>query len=102
MTYNRDLQEDKGREFGHHRHRPGVSAPDAHAMLSHTSMNERACVAAGRDPALLATDLAGLSCAQRMAFRQAHHAVGAVVALARKAGQARLILTHSERFSVGG
>jgi len=42
------------------------------------------CAAAVADPALLATDLADYLVRQGVAFRDAHHAVGAVVKLAEK------------------
>ncbi len=86
MTYNRDLQEDKERLFD--------TADTARAcvrlmaaMLAHTSVNAAACAAAARDPLLLATDLADYLVRRGMAFRQAHHVVGAVVGLAEKLGK---------------
>ncbi len=86
MTYNRDLQEDKERLFD--------TADTVRAcvrlmaaMLGHTSVNAAACAAAARDPLLLATDLADYLVRKGMPFRQAHHVVGAVVALAEKSGQ---------------
>ena len=94
MTYNRDLQEDKERLFD--------TADTVRAcvrlmaaMLSHTSVNAAPCAAAARDPLLLATDLADYLVRKGMAFRQAHHVVGAVVALAEKTGRPldRLSLT---------
>ena len=54
------------------------------AMLQNISVNKTACEAAASDPALLATDLADYLVRKEMPFRQAHHAVGAVVALAEK------------------
>ena len=42
------------------------------------------CAAAVADPALLATDLADYLVLKGVAFRDAHHAVGAVVRLAEK------------------
>ncbi len=85
MTYNRDLQEDKERLFD--------TADTVRAcvrlmaaMLSNTQVNATACAAAASDPLLLATDLADYLVKKGMAFRQAHHVVGAVVALAEKSG----------------
>ena len=52
--------------------------------------------AAASDPALLATDLADYLVRKGMAFRQAHHAVGAVVALAEKVGRPLNELTFAE------
>jgi argininosuccinate lyase len=83
MTYNRDLQEDKERLFD--------SADTVRAtvrlmaaMLRNTKLNKSECLAAAGDPALLATDLADYLVRKGMPFRQAHHVVGAVVALAEK------------------
>lgn len=85
MTYNRDLQEDKERLFD--------TADTVRAcvrlmaaMLANTAVNAAACAAAARDPLLLATDLADYLVKKGMPFRQAHHVVGAVVALAEKSG----------------
>ena len=52
------------------------------AMLNSAAVNRAACEAAAADPALLATDLADYLVRKGMPFRQAHHLVGAVVALA--------------------
>jgi argininosuccinate lyase len=84
MTYNRDLQEDKERLFDTvDTIRGGVRIMAA--MLNHTRANREACAAAASDPALLATDLADYLVAKGIPFRQAHHAVGALVALAERA-----------------
>ena len=86
MTYNRDLQEDKERLFD--------TADTVRAcvrlmtaMMANTTVNVPACAAAAADPLLLATDLADYLVRKGMAFRQAHHVVGAVVALAEKSGR---------------
>jgi argininosuccinate lyase len=86
MTYNRDLQEDKERLFDT---ADTVRATTRlmTAMLRHTTVNRAACAAAASDPALLATDLADYLVRQGLPFRQAHHIVGAVVALAEKTGK---------------
>jgi len=81
MTYNRDLQEDKERLFD------TVDTVRAtvricEGMIGNTSVNRQACQAAAADPALLATDLADYLVRKGLPFRQAHHAVGALVALA--------------------
>jgi argininosuccinate lyase len=86
MTYNRDLQEDKERLFD------TVDTVRATvrivaAMLQNTKVNAAACASAASDPALLATDLADYLVRKGMPFRQAHHVVGAVVALAEKANK---------------
>jgi argininosuccinate lyase len=86
MTYNRDLQEDKQRLFD--------SADTVRAcvrlmaaMLDHTRLNPDVCRAAAGDPQLLATDLADYLVKRGVPFRHAHHAVGAVVAFAERAGK---------------
>lgn len=87
MTYNRDLQEDKERLFD--------TADTVRAcvrlmgaMLDHTTVRAEVCRAAASDPQLLATDLADYLVRKGMPFRQAHHAVGAVVGFAEQAGKA--------------
>ena len=83
MTYNRDLQEDKEPLFGSaDTIRATVRLTDA--MLRHTSVNAAACAAAAADSVLLATDLADYLVGQKVPFREAHHLVGEVVALAEK------------------
>ena len=99
MTYNRDLQEDKERLFD------TVDTVRATVrvlagMLKHTTPDEHACAAASADPALLATDLADYLVRAGLPFRQAHHAVGAVVALAEKLGKALNELSLAELRSV--
>jgi argininosuccinate lyase len=81
MTYNRDLQEDKERLFD--------TADTVRAtvrvcagMLQNTTVNLPACAAASSDPTLLATDLADYLVRKGVPFREAHHAIGAAVALA--------------------
>jgi argininosuccinate lyase len=101
MTYNRDLQEDKERLFD------SVDTVRASvrlmaAMLEHTTVNAEACAKAAGDPALLATDLADYLVRKGMAFRQAHHVVGAVVALAEKSGKGLDQLTLAELRSADG
>jgi argininosuccinate lyase len=86
MTYNRDLQEDKERLFDTADTMRACLRLMA-AMLDHTAVKPEACRAAAADPQLLATDLADYLVKKGMAFRQAHHAVGAVVALAERAGK---------------
>jgi len=86
MTYNRDLQEDKERVFDTADTVRSCVRLMA-AMLRHTSVREDVCRAAASDPQLLATDLADYLVRRGMPFREAHHRVGAVVALAEKAGK---------------
>jgi len=95
MTYNRDLQEDKERLFDTSdtvRATVRIMA----AMLQNISVNKTNCEAAASDPSLLATDLADYLVKKGMPFRQAHHAVGSVVALAEKSGKPLDQLTMAE------
>jgi argininosuccinate lyase len=84
MTYNRDLQEDKERLFDAMDTVRGTVRVVA-AMLVNISVNEEVCQAAASDSAMLATDLADYLVRKGVPFRKAHHAVGAVVALAERA-----------------
>jgi argininosuccinate lyase len=99
MTYNRDLQEDKERLFDT-ADTVRASVRLMAAMLRHTTVNKKACASAADDPALLATDLADYLVGKGMPFRQAHHAVGAVVALAEKLNKPLNALTLDEMRSV--
>jgi argininosuccinate lyase len=99
MTYNRDLQEDKERVFDS-ADAVRTSSRLMAAMLKHVTVNEKACRAAAADPALLATDLADYLVRKGKAFRQAHHAVGAAVALAEQLGKPLNALTLGELQSV--
>jgi argininosuccinate lyase len=99
MTYNRDLQEDKQRLFDTADTVRATTRLMA-AMLQNTKFNRAACEAAASDPALLATDLADYLVKKGMPFRQAHHVVGAVVALAEKTGKPLNQLTLAELQSV--
>src|SRR5688572_2513014 len=83
MTYNRDLQEDKERLFDTSDTVRAVLRLNA-GMLRETTVNKDACRTAASDPSLLATDLADYLVRKGVPFRQAHHAVGAVVATAEK------------------
>jgi argininosuccinate lyase len=95
MTYNRDLQEDKERLFDTADTVRATTRLMA-AMLNNTKVNKAACAAAASDPALLATDLADYLVKKGMPFRQAHHVVGGVVALAEKTGKRLNQLTLAE------
>ncbi len=99
MTYNRDLQEDKERLFD--------TADTLHAsleilaaMLEGVVVKAAKCRAAASDPLLLATDLADWLVKEGMPFRQAHHAVGAAVALAEKKGVPLNALTVDDLRSI--
>jgi argininosuccinate lyase len=87
MTYNRDLQEDKERLFDTADTIRGCVRLMG-AMLDHTTVQAAVCAAAAQDPQLLATDLADYLVRQGVPFREAHHAVGAVVGAAEKSGRA--------------
>jgi len=95
MTYNRDLQEDKERLFDT-ADTVRATTRILSAMLRNVKINRAACAAAASDPALLATDLADYLVKKGMPFRQAHHVVGALVALAEKAGKPLNQLTLAE------
>jgi argininosuccinate lyase len=99
MTYNRDLQEDKERLFDT-ADTVRASTRLMAAMLRNTKVNRVKCAAAASDPALLATDLADYLVRKGVPFRQAHHTVGAVVALAEKTGKPLNQLTLAELQSV--
>ena len=99
MTYNRDLQEDKERLFDT-ADTVRAAVRLCAAMLQHTKVNRAACRAAASDPALLATDLADYLVRKGLPFRQAHHAVGALVALAERLGKPLNQLTLAELRSV--
>ena len=83
MTYNRDLQEDKERLFDTAETVQATLLVMAE-MLEDIAVDEKACQRAAADPLLLATDLADWLVLHGVPFRQAHHLVGAAVALAEK------------------
>jgi argininosuccinate lyase len=99
MTYNRDLQEDKERLFDTADTVRAMTRLMA-AMFQHTKINRAACERAASDPALLATDLADYLVKKGMPFRQAHHVVGAVVAIAEKISKPLNQLTLAELQSI--
>jgi argininosuccinate lyase len=66
------------------------------AMLPHTRVNAAACRAAVGDPALLATDLADYLVRKGAPFREAHHVVGTVMALAERQQQPVNLWTLAE------
>lgn len=83
LTYNRDLQEDKP---------PVFEVFDMtldcllvlEGTLSGMQVCKQACAEAVDDPLLLATDLVDYLVLKGVPFREAHHVVGALVALAEK------------------
>lgn len=99
LTYNRDLQEDKQRLFDtveSVRTTVRIMA----AMVKNITVNRAVCRAAAQDPLLLATDLAEYLVRKGVPFRQAHHAVGAAVALAEKLAKPLNQLTVAELQSI--
>ncbi|MSU24512.1 MAG: argininosuccinate lyase [Opitutus sp.] len=83
LTYNRDLQEDKPPVFDSF-DQSALCADVLAGTLAGLTVNRERCAAAVNDPALLATDLADYLVLKGVPFRDAHHAVGAVVRLAEK------------------
>lgn len=99
MTYNRDLQEDKERLFDTMdtvRSTVRIFA----SMMPEIAVNAAHCKAAASDPLLLATDLADHLVLKGVPFREAHHIVGATVALAEKLKKPIDQLTVSELRSI--
>lgn len=85
LTYNRDLQEDKPPVFDS-LDQALICSQVLAGTVAGMKVRHGACAAAVADPALLATDLADHLVRRGVAFREAHHAVGAVVRLAEKKG----------------
>lgn len=83
LTYNRDLQEDKPQVFDSF-DQLMICLDVLAGTVGGMEFREGKCAAAVADPALLATDLADYLVERGVAFREAHHVVGALVALAEK------------------
>ena len=99
MAYNRDLQEDKERLFDSvDTIRTTVRLMSS--MLSNISVKVKSCEDAACDPGLLATDLADYLVNRKVAFREAHHIVGALVALAEKLKKPLNLLSLKDMQSV--
>ncbi len=81
LTYNRDLQEDKPPVFDSF-DQAGLCAEVLAATAAGLAFNHERCAAAVADPLLLATDLADYLVRKGVPFREAHHAVGALVRVA--------------------
>jgi len=81
LTYNRDLQEDKPPVFDSF-DQTALCADVLAGTIGGMTLRRERCAAAVADPALLATDLADYLVERGVPFREAHHAVGAVVKLA--------------------
>ncbi len=99
LTYNRDLQEDKPPVFDSF-DQTAICADVLAGTLAGMTLNREKCAAAVADPALLATDLADYLVLKGVAFRDAHHAVGAVVRLAEQKGVALNRLTTADMHGV--
>jgi argininosuccinate lyase len=83
LTYNRDLQEDKPPVFDSF-DQTALCLDVLAGVVGGLKVNAGRCAAAVGDPALLATDLAEYLVRKGVPFREAHHAVGAVVLLAEQ------------------
>ena len=83
LTYNRDLQEDKPPVFDSH-DQTALCLEVLAGTMAGLEVNRERCAAAVADASLLATDLADYLVRKGVAFREAHHAVGAVVKLAEQ------------------
>ena len=90
----------QGTAVRHGGHRARHDAADGGDVAKHDSQSRGLPNAPASDPALLATDLADYLVRKGMPFRQAHHVVGAVVALAEKSGKPLNPLTLTELQSV--
>jgi argininosuccinate lyase len=99
LTYNRDLQEDKPPVFDTF-DQCALCADVLAGTFAGMTMNREKCATAVADPALLATDLADYLVLKGVAFRDAHHAVGAVVRLAEQKGVALNRLSTADVHSV--
>jgi argininosuccinate lyase len=100
MTYNRDLQEDKEAVFDSIDQTKLVLEVYA-AMIRELEFDTRAMQQAASDPVLLATDLADYLVLHGLPFRQAHEAIGSLVAYSQKEQRALpdLSLEEFRRFS---
>lgn len=83
LTYNRDLQEDKPPVFDAF-DQTLICLDVLAGSFDGATFNEKKCAAAVADPALLATDLVDYLVVRGVAFRDAHHVIGALVGLAEK------------------
>jgi len=95
LTYNRDLQEDKPPVFDSF-DQLGIGLAVLAATIDGMEINADRCREAASDPMLLATDLADYLVERGVPFRDAHHAVGGVVAEAEKAGETLPDLTDEQ------
>jgi argininosuccinate lyase len=100
MTYNRDLQEDKEAVFDSIDQTKLVLEVYA-AMIRELEFDTGTMQHAASDPTLLATDLADYLVLRGLPFRQAHEAIGGLVAYSQKEQRALpdLSLEEFRRFS---
>jgi argininosuccinate lyase len=100
MTYNRDLQEDKEAVFDSIDQIRLVLEVYS-AMIRELEFDTGGMQHAASDPALLATDLADYLVLQGVPFRQAHEAIGGLVAYSQKEQRALpdLSLEEYRRFN---
>jgi argininosuccinate lyase len=99
LTYNRDLQEDKPPVFDSHEQTLACLSV-LQGAIAGSEMNPARCAQAVADPLLLATDLADYLVLKGTPFREAHHQVGALVALAERQGVPLNRLPHAEALAV--
>jgi len=83
LTYNRDLQEDKPPVFDSF-DTVMIALDVLRETLAGAEMRADRCAVAVSDPLLLATDVADYLVRAGVPFREAHHVVGHLVALAEK------------------
>lgn len=99
LTYNRDLQEDKPPLFDSHEQLL-LCLNVLQGAIEGAGMNADRCALAVADPLLLATDVADYLVLQGTPFREAHHQVGALVALSEKLGVPLNQLPYAEAHAV--
>jgi argininosuccinate lyase len=100
MTYNRDLQEDKETVFDSI-DQVKTALEVYTGMLSEMEIVKERTRLAADDPGLLATDLADYLVVQGVPFRQAHEAIGKLVAysLEQRRGFAELRIEEFKQFN---
>lgn len=100
MTYNRDLQEDKEAVFDS-LDQVKIVLEVYSAMVRELKFDFSIMQAAADDPGLLATDLADYLVVRGVPFRQAHEAIGALVAYGQtqQRGLRELSLEEFRRFN---
>lgn len=99
LTYNRDLQEDKPPVFDSYDHL-GMSLAVLVGVIDGMTFDLDRCLQAASDPLLLATDLADYLVERGVPFREAHHAVGTMVAAAESAEVPLSELAHEQALKI--